>query len=341
MRIAVDAMGGDHAPAEVVKGALTAAKAYPQHQVLLVGDAEPVGRLLDAAGERPRNLRAVPSSGVIGMEEEPVTALRRKPECSIAVSVGLVRDREADALISAGCTGAAVAAAMMGLNRLPGVRRPGIAAALPTMGHPCVLIDVGANINCRPMHLFQYALMGAAYSELVLDRKDPSVGLLSIGEEDAKGNSLVKETRRLFQREGAFRFVGNVEGRDIFSGKTDVVVCEGFVGNAILKVSEGLAESLFRSFQEELAAAGATPSPNGAAPNGGAEKVIAALRRLKARTDYAEAGGAPLRGLDGICLISHGRSDARAITNAIASAARMAERQVNGRIAEALAARVG
>lgn len=333
MRIAIDALGGDLAPAEPVKAACQAAARHPEHEMLLVGDPGTVDAELAKLGPTPANVRVVAAEGAIAMDAEPVSALRRQPRASIPGCVGLVKSGEAAAMVSAGNTGACVAAAMFGLNRLPGVRRPGIGATLPslsTAGH-CVLIDVGANVNCKPVNLFQYAVIGTALSQLCLGVPRPRVGLLSIGEEDAKGNSLVKETHRLFRAEQAFDFIGNVEGRDIFGGGVEVVVCEGFVGNAVLKVAEGVSETLFRSIREEVKAMSAA--------GGTAAALGTALQRLRARCDYAETGGAPLLGMDGHCQICHGRSDARAILNAVTGAVRMVDVGLNGRITEALAAR--
>jgi glycerol-3-phosphate acyltransferase PlsX len=298
-----------------------------------VGDHGPLEAELAKVGKAPANVRVVASEGAIAMDAEPVAALRRNPRASIPVCVDLVKTGEAKAMVSAGHTGGCVAGAMFGLNRLPGVRRPGIGATLPslsTSGH-CVLIDVGANVNCKPVNLFQYAVMGMAVSQLCLGVTRPRVGLLSIGEEDAKGNSLVKETFRLFRQESAFDFKGNVEGRDLFGGGVDVVVCEGFVGNAVLKVAEGVSETLFRTIREEVKAMGAGGGSPSAALGG-------ALQRLRARCDYAETGGAPLLGMDGHVQICHGRSDARAILNAVTGAIRMVDVGVNARITEVLAA---
>ena len=332
MRIAIDAMGGDNAPGEPVRGALEFAAAHAADQLCLVGDPEVVREVLDAASDVPPNVSTVESYGVIDMADEPVSALRRKPQASIARCVELMKRGEADALVSAGNTGATVAAAMFGLRRLAGVRRPGIATSLPTFRGYCTLIDVGANINCKPVNLFQYAVMGVAYAKLVRDCPKPRVGLLSIGEEETKGNSLVKETRRLL-RDGGINFLGNVEGRDIFTGRFDVVVCEGFVGNAILKVTEGLSESLYRTLDAEV-------ERFASEADGAASALRAALERMRRRTDYAETGGAPLLGLEGHCVICHGRSDARALGNAIGAASRMVELGINDHISAALTASV-
>ncbi len=338
MRIAVDAMGGDYAPREVVRGAIAAARARPDVELRLFGEEPAVRREIEEAGGLPPNVTVYPSEGNVAMDEEPVAALRKKPRNPITLGLEAVRAGEAGAFVSAGNTGAAVAACTLYLNLLPGVKRPGIAAILPTVSGPCTVIDVGANLNCRPVNLYQYGIMGSTYSTLVLGRSEPRVGILSVGEEDSKGNALVKETRRLFQGPGghggnsAVNFQGNAEGRDIFSGRFDVVVCEGFVGNAILKVAEGLSESLVR------AVAGEAQRLKSAGSEREAAGVKEAIGKLRAQTDYAETGGAPLLGCEGICIIAHGRSDARAVANACRVAISSVEHGVNSRITEALAA---
>lgn len=336
MRIAIDALGGDLAPAEPVKAALESAARHPDYTVLLVGERATVEPALAAAaggGGAPGNIELVDSEGFIAMHAEPVSALRKQPGASIPVCVGLLKSGGADAMVSAGNTGAVVAGSMFGLNRLPGVRRPGIAAVFPALTEAgrCLLIDVGANVSCKPVNLYQYGVMGSAFARLILGVATPKVGLLSIGEEEGKGNLLVKETRRLFaERGGAFEFRGNVEGRDIFGGDVDVVVCEGFVGNAILKVAEGVSETLLRTIKAEVQQMVA------GGDGGDGQALGAALKRLKQKTDYAEAGGAPLLGMTGHVQICHGRSDGRAIANAVTSAARMVEQKINERITEAL-----
>lgn len=335
MRVALDALGGDHAPKEAVLAAIQAAQSNDALEVLLVGDASLVEPVLAEVGALPANVRFVHAEGVIEMDEEPVSALRKKPLSSIPACISLCKDGEADAMVSAGNTGACVAAAMFGLNRLPGVRRPGIAATLPTAKGRCTLIDVGANINCKPVNLYQYAVMGTALARVLSGTEHPIVGLLSIGEEDAKGNPLVKETRALMQQKGGVNFRGNVEGSEIFRGNYDVVVCEGFVGNAVLKVSEGLAETLLRTVKTEVQELMASD----AGARGAGEHMGIVLTRVKAKVDYAEAGGAPLLGLDGYVQICHGRSDARAMANAVLQAARLAEAGLNNHITEALTAK--
>jgi glycerol-3-phosphate acyltransferase PlsX len=335
MRVALDALGGDNAPKATVEAALMAATENPDIEVMLVGDGSIVQSSLDAVGTLPDNLQFIHTEGFIEMDEEPVSALRKKPTSSIPACVTLLKEHKADAMVSAGNTGACVAASMFGLNRLPGVRRPGIAANLPTPNGPCTLIDVGANINCKPINLYQYAVMGTELSRAAGGGDNPSVGLLSIGEEAAKGNSLVKETRALMQEKGGINFQGNVEGSEIFRGSFDVVVCEGFVGNAVLKVSEGLAETMLRTVHAEVQAM----LQSGEALAGADKLLSAALQRVKSKVDYGEAGGAPLVGLDGYVQICHGRSDARALANAVRVVAHTAAAGVNAHITEALHAK--
>jgi len=331
MRIAIDAMGGDRAPSVNVQGALEAARTRPGHELILVGDEEQLQAELAAAGAANcPSVRVQHASQVVGMAEPPVAALRRKRDSSIRRAVGLVRRGEADAVVSAGNTGAAVAACVMFLHLLPGVSRPGIAVPLPTLsGRPCLLIDAGASVRCKPHHLFQYAVMASVYSKFILDVPDAKVGVLNIGEEDAKGTELVKQTRPLFQDSG-LNFQGSVEGRELFNGACDVVVCDGFVGNVVLKTSEGLAETLMR-----LAKAAVTKNWRRKL---GAALCMGAFEDLKKTTDYSEYGGAPLLGIKGICIICHGGSTAHAVANAIRVAVEHARYAVNDQIVKAIRA---
>lgn len=328
MRIAVDAMGGDFAPAEPVKGALAACRQDPLIEVILVGIRDQVSRVLDEVGGSDARVRILHASEVVRADENPLQALRRKDDTSIAAMVGLVKSGEADAMVSAGNTGATVASAVFSLKLLDGIRRAGIATFLPTVNGRAVVIDVGANLRCKPEHLLQYGVMGSVFTRLILGKERPTIGLLNIGQEDAKGNDLVKETHLLFS-EAPVNYRGNLEGHDVFMGAADVLVCEGFVGNVVLKVSEGLAETIM-----VLLANGY----GGDALRTDAERGILkkSLEWLKERTDYREYGGAPLLGVNGACVIGHGRSDARAVTNAVAAAAKFAELRVNERIVEEL-----
>jgi glycerol-3-phosphate acyltransferase PlsX len=309
LRVAVDAMGGDHAPREVVAGAVQAAGALGA-QVILVGRARVVEEELRRAGGGP-GIRIEDAPEVIEMAEAPAMALRRKRRASIPVAIDLVRRGEADAMVSAGNTGAAMAAALFGLGRVEGVDRPAIAAALPTTRGRAILVDVGANVDCRPKHLVQFAAMGAVYAR-VLGIREPRVGVLSNGTEDTKGNDLVIRAAELLRQSG-LRFIGNVEGREFFEGAADVVVCDGFVGNLVLKFGEGLALGIFALLRDELS--------RGLRVRLGAALASRALRTVKRRMDYTEYGGAPLLGVNGVCIISHGSSRAKAIRNAVALAA--------------------
>ncbi|MGQ0613055.1 MAG: phosphate acyltransferase PlsX [Planctomycetaceae bacterium] len=320
MRVAVDAMGGDHAPRELVAGALEAARIEPGFSVLLVGDQARIEAEIAAAGGAPANVSVRHAAQQIGMGESPVEALRKNPDASILRTVQLVASGEADACIAAGSTGAAVAAAMMALPRLPNVRRPAIAVPFPARNRHgvCLLLDVGANPACRPAHLFQYAVMGSNYFRSVFGEPNPRVALVSIGEEEGKGNALVKETTKLL-RAGPVQFVGNVEGRGLFGGACEVGVTDGFVGNIILKAAEGFAETVLGLVSDVVKSS-----------NPGL------LKELARKVDYAEYGGAPLLGVQGVVIICHGRSDRRAIGNAIRVGARAVSGHMNERIVEGL-----
>ncbi|NQU76321.1 MAG: phosphate acyltransferase PlsX [Planctomycetes bacterium] len=320
MLIGVDAMGGDYAPGEVVGGAVAAKSLLgPDDRIVLAGRVlEIIPHLAGADGwEEYISLADCPD--VVGMDEAPVEALRTKPDSSIAHLARMHKEGQVNAFISAGNTGACVAACQMYLRRLERVHRPGISILMPTFHGPVALCDVGANVNCRPQHLLQYAIMATIYAERVTGIKSPRVGLLSIGAEDAKGNDLVKKTRDLFKAHKDLRFVGNVEGRDLFRNICDVVVCEGFVGNVCLKLMEGLTEGLFKGLAMQLASADSNLRMR-------AEEWF---KPIMARYDYHEYGGAPLLGVNGICIICHGSSSARAIYNAIRVAKEFATQGVN------------
>jgi len=327
MRIAIDAMGGDYAPDEIIAGAL---EVLPQLEkddvVLLVGPQGMLETKLAGMTYDKNRLSIVDAPDVIAMDEKPIDSLRKKPRSSIGVLAKLAKLDRADAVISAGNTGACVAAFQMRMRTLPGVNRPGIAVVFPTLTGPVTICDVGANIACKPINLYQYGLMASIYSQHYLGVQNPKVGIMSIGEEEAKGNEIVKKTRDLLRADPRINFIGNVEGRDIFRGACDVIVCEGFVGNVILKVTEGLASSLLADVQSALASANAD---RGA----GNKRVLADLTR---RNDYAEYGGAPLLGVDGICIIGHGSSDARAVFNALRVAREFGGHRIIERIAEAV-----
>jgi glycerol-3-phosphate acyltransferase PlsX len=324
-------MGGDRAPAAVLAGCWDAAKLLTEDDlVLLVGDEKVIGEGLtrsELSAEKKRLFQTVPASEVIGMDDPPVEAIRAKPNSSIALMCKLVAKGEADVAISAGNTGACVAAAQLRMRTLPGVARPGIAVILPTFYGPVVICDVGANISPQPRHLQQYALMAGAYATAVCGIKSPRVGLLSIGEEDAKGTTTVKDARKLMRDEPLINFVGNVEGRDLFRGVVDVVVCDGFVGNIILKFTEGIAEGLFQTILSEIQEI--DPSL--------LERFKPVMKSIYARHDWQEYGGAPLLGVGGYCIICHGRSDARAIMNALRVGKQLVASGVNEQIVERIA----
>ncbi len=328
MRAAVDVMGGDHAPAAILKGCWEAAALLDSSDtVYLVGDQAVIAAGLDSSGLDPSKksiFKTIATTEVIEMDDSPVEAIRNKPDSSIAVMCKLAAKGEADVVISAGNTGACVAAAQLRMRTLPGVSRPGIAVILPTFHGPVVICDVGANVTPKAKHLQQYAIMAAAYSHAVCDIENPRVGLLSIGEEDAKGNTLTKESRKLMRDEPQINFVGNVEGRDLFKGVVDVVVCDGFVGNIVLKFTEGMAEGLFQTILSEL---------QEFAPDL-LDQFKPVMKKIYAKHDWQEYGGAPLLGVGGYCLICHGRSDSRAIKNAIRVGKQLVLSGVNPKIVE-------
>jgi len=331
MKIAVDAMGGDGGVPVSVEGSIAAAQEYGLH-VVLVGDQTLVERELSRhrVGSLPITVRH--ASQVVEMGEQPSHALRRKRDSSIRVAASLVRDGEASAFISAGNTGAAMAIAMFTLGVLDGVDRPAIAVVLPNKRGRTVLLDVGANVDPKPWHLAQYAVMGQVYARDILGVSEPRVGLLSVGEEEGKGNELVREVFKRIE-ESPVNFVGNVEGRDLFNGNADVVVTDGFTGNVCLKVSESLADMLIHFLREEMSRTLSTKLA--------ALLVRPAFRRLWKRVDYTETGGAPLLGINGACIIGHGASPARAVKNGIRTAAEWVKADVNGHIRAALAGELG
>lgn len=306
-------MGGDHAPASIIAGALVAAR-HQQIGLLLVGAADAIEReLARHPGAGSLDLAILDAPERIEMEEPAAAALRRKPRASIRVAAEAVRDGAASALFSAGHTGASVMAAHAAFGRLPGVDRPALATIIPTRRTPAVLLDSGATVECRPQHLVQFAVMGSAYARVALGRASPRVGLLSVGEEESKGNDLTREAHRLL-KSAPVRFVGNVEGPDVFAGEADVIVCDGFTGNITLKIGEGLVETVEGLLHEELSSTFGTRV--------GYLLSRQAYRRFRRRVDYSEYGGAPLLGLNGLCVVGHGRSSAKAVRNAVAMTAR-------------------
>lgn len=323
-RIAIDAMGGDHAPGEIVAGALRAREELGV-EVLLVGDPERVeASMRQHSTTSP--LEIIPAAGTIEMGEEPLSALRRKPKASINVAMDLVKKGRADAVVSAGHSGAAMAAALLRLGRLPGIDRPAIGAVFPTLiaGKPVIVLDVGANVDCKPKFLEQFAVMGSVYSQYVLGVSEPKVGLLNIGEEDCKGNDVAIRTHQLLRESNRMTFIGNAEGRDVLSGQFDVIVCDGFVGNVLLKFAEAVGEVVLQILREEL--------PQGMHGKLGVSILKPNLKRIKQRIDHAEHGGGLLLGVNGVCIISHGSSQAPSVFNAIRLAREAVENQVSDRI---------
>jgi len=326
--LALDAMGGDAGPAVNVEGAVAAARELGLG-VILVGVQEEIRRHLDRQDLRALPIKVRHASEVVEMEESPSTALRKKKDSSIRVAVDLVRSGDADAVVSAGNTGAVMAITLVVLGPLPGVERPAIAAALPTLAGHAILLDVGANVDCKPRHLVQFAIMGNVYARQALGKARPRVGLLSIGEEETKGNELTKEAFRALEEEPGIEFIGNVEGVDVFKGHADVVVCDGFTGNVALKIGESVAETIMALIREEVAA--------DLRSRAGALLLKPAFRRLQRRLDYSEVGGAPLLGVNGITIISHGRSSAKAIRNALRVAGDCVKSRVLDNIREGIA----
>ncbi|MEW5761786.1 MAG: phosphate acyltransferase PlsX [Bacillota bacterium] len=306
MRIAVDAMGGDFAPREIVAGALQARRELGL-EVILVGNRD---KIRACAGEA--DLEIVDAAQVITMGEQPVVAVKRKPDSSLVRAIRLVKEGTAAAVVSAGNTGAVMAASLLELGRIKGIDRPALISLFPHLKGQTVLLDVGANVDCRPHHLVQFAIMGSVYAEMILGIPSPRVGLLNIGEEEGKGNELTQAAYPLL-RETALNFIGNVEGRDLFNGRADVIVCDGFVGNVVLKSGEGLAMALQQILENEI--------KRNLMTRMAALMALASLKELRQRFDYSEYGGVPLLGIDGVVVVSHGSSRARAVRNAIRVAA--------------------
>ncbi|MFH1269484.1 MAG: phosphate acyltransferase PlsX [Candidatus Omnitrophota bacterium] len=327
MKIIVDAMGGDYAPRVVIEGAISAAKEYANIEIILVGDEDKIRALLAKYGYKGGNISTHPASEVIGMSEPATTSVRKKRNSSITIGVNLIKEGIGDAFFSAGNTGAVVCAATLGLGLLPGIERPGIALITPTLKGISIIIDVGANIGSKPMHLLQYGIMADAYFSYILNRPHPKVGLLNIGEEESKGTEVIKETRGLLENSG-LNFIGNVEGKDLFSGKSDIIICDGFVGNVALKVTESVVETMQAFLKKHLLST--------ALGKLGVLLLRPSLLRFKKEMDYSEYGGAPLLGINGIVIIGHGRSNANAIKNAIRVAKEEVERKFNEKILEAI-----
>ena len=329
MRIAIDAMGGDNAPDEIISGAIEAIELLSEDdELILVGQRDVIEPQLPSSNSLESTISVVDAPDVIDMDEIPIESLRKKPKSSIAVIAKLAKRGQADAVISAGNTGACVAAFQMRIRNMPGINRPGIAVVFPTFEGPVTICDVGANIACKPINLYQYAVMSSIYSRHLLGIENPRVGLMSIGQEEAKGNEIIRKARELMKSDPAMNFVGNVEGRDIFKGTCDVVVCDGFVGNVILKLTEGLVDGLFKAIKYELMT----------------EKLRLAMKfkpvmmRIYKKYDYNEYGGALLLGVNGTALICHGSSRSGTIRNAILASKKYYTEKINDKIAEYLSA---
>lgn len=327
MRIAIDAMGGDHAPDEVIAGALEAREVLgSEDELVLIGDEQTIKTHLRSLGSTPEAFRIFHAPDVVGMEESPVESLRKKPKSSIAVMARAASHRQVDAVLSAGNTGACVAGCQLRMRNLEGVLRSGIAAVFPTLHGPVIICDVGANIACKPINLYQYAVMSTIYAHEMLDIKDPRVGLMSIGAEDAKGNDLTKKTRELLKSDPQLNFIGNLEGRDIFEGKCDIVICEGFLGNVILKMTESLVDMIFSALAKEMKS----------------QNILMAWwfkkisKTVLKKYDYHEYGGALLLGVNGVSVICHGSSKAKAIKNAVLACKKFADKHINQKIVERL-----
>ncbi len=327
-RIAVDAMGGDFAPEEIVAGAIQAS-AELDLDVLLVGDEQEIDSLVKKYGGKDlEHIKVVPAQDVITMKEEPLVAIRRKPKASINVAMNLVKQKEADAVVSAGHSGAAMAAALFRLGRIKGIERPAIGAVLPTIvpDQSVIVLDVGANVDSKAKYLEQFALMGTIYSRYVLGCEEPKVGLLNIGEESSKGNELSLSTHKLLTDNPQIPFLGNAEGRDVLSGQFDIIVCDGFVGNIVLKFAEAIGEVMLQIMKEEL--------PKGLPGKVGTALLKPNLMNIKRRIDRAEHGGALLFGVAGICIISHGSSRRGSIFSAI----RLAKEAIDNEVLEKIKA---
>ena len=322
-------MGGDHAPTVNIDGAVKTVNEQSDIDVTLVGNEELIREGLKQRRFDPKRIHVVHASQVVEMHESPSAAIRKKKDSSIRVGLGLVKSGEADAFVSAGHSGVIMATSLLLLGMSKGVDRPAIATLMPTVKDTFILLDVGATVDCKPENLLQFALMGNIYGKLILGRKDPAVALLSIGEEDTKGNELTKEAFKLIKA-AHMNFIGNIEGKDMFTGKADVVVCDGFIGNIALKISEGLAEGVLQMLKQEISSISTGKI--------GYLLMKPAIKNFKKRTDYDEYGGAPLLGINGTSIISHGRSSAKAIKNALIVASDFARKRVYEEIAAAVAA---
>jgi glycerol-3-phosphate acyltransferase PlsX len=324
-RIAVDAMGGDKAPGEIVLGALQAAAEYPVLVYLVGREADVRREIQHHSGSVPSNVEIVDAAEVVEMDDPPLTPIRKKKNSSVRVCADMVGAGRADVFVSAGNTGAAWTSARLVMGMIEGVDRPALTAVVPNLNGHTVLLDVGANVDSKPHHLREFAVMGHFYAQMLFGLRSPRIGLLSIGEEEGKGNELTRQTFRVM-KEAGLHFIGNAEGRDIFNGNADVIVCDGFIGNVVVKASEALAELMGKRLKSELLANPLRRT--------GALLARGAFRALKRSTDYKEYGGAPLLGVRGGCVVCHGRSTAYAIKNAIRVAGDFAESRINDKIHE-------
>lgn len=327
IRVAVDGMGGDHGPQVVVEGAVLAANDFEHLEIVLVGPPDILKAELNKHKVTGGKIVVHPATEVIGMGESPVSALKKKRDSSIGVCIDLLQKKEVQAAVSAGNTGAMVAASTLMLGMLPGIKRPGIAITIPTIHGMCIALDVGANLKPSAYELFQYALMADVFSKNILKKKRPSIGLLNIGEEESKGTEVLKEAYKLL-RESSLNFIGNIEGRDFFTGKSDCIICDGFVGNVVLKMFESVLDTMISLISRELEKNPITKI--------GTWFLQPALNSLRKDTNYEEAGGAPLLGVNGNVIISHGISSAVAIRNGIRVAGDLVTTQVNNQIIEAI-----
>lgn len=327
MKIAVDGMGGDHGPPAPVAGALQAAR-EGDLSILLVGEIPRLEQELERLGRGDERIELVHSEEVVGMDEPATTPIRRKPRASVRVCAELVKQGRAQAMVTAGHSGAAMIAAKMVMGTVRGVDRPALAAVIPTAGGRGVLLDVGANVDAKPAYLRQFAVMGHFYAQELLALPEPRIGLLSIGEEDGKGSEQTREALRILKGTG-LEFVGNVEGRDVFDGTVDVVVCDGFVGNVLLKAAESLGEMLGNMLREELDRSWRNRL--------GALVARPAFRSFARRIDYSEVGAAPLLGVEGGCFIAHGRSNAKAVASAVRRAAEFCRADLHNQIRSKIA----
>lgn len=328
MKIAVDAMGGDFAPEAAVDGAIQAARvSRGKYEIILVGDENKIRKELSRFSIKNLSISIYHASEVIEMEESPTKALKQKKDASIVVATNLLKKGKADAVVSAGNTGAFMASSLLTIGRLPGVHRPGLGSFIPNEEGVCVVIDVGATSDCRPLDLLQFATMGSIYIKHIFDIQNPKVGLLSMGEEESKGNELVRSAHKLL-KESKLNFIGNMEGRDILKGTAEVVVCDGFVGNIVLKFAESIVGMFTRTLKKSVG--------RNIPANLGAILMKPAFRKLRQLMDYQEYGGVPLLGLNGICIVCHGRSTPKAIRSAIREARKMFSLDLNRKLQDAL-----